>query len=136
MTGHASLRIITAHFDSVLMMTCTKGHVPPQMSAVMEFQSQQACTAAAVVNRGPGSQPCCAAGYADGSLRLFDLSTASLAWPAHSHSSSTAISHVEVSPDGRELLTLARSEHAVLLLALHALHIRHSALPFAANKVT
>ena len=79
-----------------------------QASAVMEFQSQQACTAAAVVRRG--STPCCAAGYADGCLRLFDLSTAALAWSAHHHSSGTAVFAVHPSPDGRELLTIARFE--------------------------
>ena len=77
-----------------------------QMSVLMEFQSQQACTAAAMVTRG--STPCCAAGYADGSLRLFDLSTAVLAWSARPHSSSQPIVCEEVSPDGKELLAIAR----------------------------
>lgn len=80
-----------------------------QMSAVMEFQSQQPCTAAAAVTRA--GTPCCAAGYADSGVRLFDLSTASLAWTAHGHSSGIAIAAVEVAPDGRELLALARSGH-------------------------
>lgn len=86
-----------------------------QMSALMEFQSQQACTAAAMVTRG--STPCCAAGYADATLRLFDLSTAALAWSARSYSSSQPIVHLEVSPDGRELLAIARSEEFAASLA-------------------
>ena len=79
-----------------------------QVSAVMEFQSQQCCTAAAVVSRG--STPCCAAGYADGCLRVFDLHTASLVWSAHHHSAGTAIMAVQSSPDAREILTIARCE--------------------------
>ena len=85
-----------------------------QMSAVMEFQSQQPCTAAAVVTHG--CTPCCAAGYADGCLRLFDLSTASLAWSAHHHNSGTAIMAVQSSPDGKELLTIARCERRLAQL--------------------
>lgn len=77
-----------------------------QVSAVMEFQSQQPCTVAAVVTRG--STPCCAAGYADGCLRLFDLSTAALAWSAYHHSAGAAIFAMHLSPDGMELLTIAR----------------------------
>ncbi len=69
----------------------------------MEFQSQQACTAAAIVSRG--SSPCCATG-------LFDLATASLAWTAQCHSSATALLAVELSPSGQELLTVARSVNA------------------------
>ena len=87
----------------MLLLLCTL-----QVSAVMEFQSLQPCTAAAVVTRG--SIPCCAAGYADGCLRLFDLSTASLAWSAQHQSSGTAIMAVQASPDGKELLTIARCE--------------------------
>lgn len=77
-----------------------------QVSAVMEFQSQQPCTATAVVRHG--GTPCCAAGYADGCLRLFDLSTAALAWSAHHHSSGTPILAAHASPDGKQLLTIAR----------------------------
>jgi len=77
---------------------------------VMEFQSQQACTAAAIVGRG--SSPCCATGYEGGCLRLFDLATASLACTAQCHSSATALLAVELSPSGKELLTVARSVNA------------------------
>ena len=77
---------------------------------MMEFQSQQACTAAAIVSRG--GSPCCATGYEGGCLRLFDLATASLAWTAQCHSSATALLAVELSPCGKELLTVARSVNA------------------------
>ncbi|DBA73164.1 TPA: hypothetical protein ACH3X2_010098 [Trebouxia sp. C0005] len=77
-----------------------------QACAVMEFQSQQACTAAAIVSRGGSA--CCAAGYEGGRLRLFDLATALLAWTAQCHSSATAVLAVELSPSGKELLTVAR----------------------------
>ena len=76
----------------------------------MEFQSQQACTAAAIVSRGGSA--CCAAGYEGGRLRLFDLATALLAWTAQCHSSATAVLAVELSPSGKELLTVARLVNA------------------------
>lgn len=78
-----------------------------QVCAVMEFQSQQACIAAAMVSRG--SSPCCAAGYDGGCLRLFDLATASLAWTAQCHSSASSLVAVELSSPGKEVLTVARS---------------------------
>jgi len=87
-----------------------------QVCAVMEFQSQQACTAAAIVSRG--TSPCCATGYEGGCLRLFDLATASLAWTAQCHSPATSILAVEVSPSGKELLTAARSGSIIVRLAL------------------
>ena len=83
-----------------------KHHACVQACAVMEFQSQQACTAAAMVSRG--GSPCCATGYEGGCLRLFDLATASLAWTSQCHSSATALLAVELSSCGKELLTVAR----------------------------
>ena len=77
-----------------------------QVCAVMDFQSQQACTAAAMLSRG--GAPCCAAGYQGGCLRLFDLVTASLLWSYDGPSPTQSIMALEPSCDGKQLLAVAR----------------------------
>lgn len=77
----------------------------------MDFQSQQACTAAAMVSRG-GSR-CCAAGYEGGCLRLFDLATASLVWSSEGPGQEDCVMALEPSVDGKQLLAVARYELCV-----------------------
>lgn len=72
----------------------------------MDFQSLQACTAAAVISRG--GNPCCVAGYDRGCLRLFDLATASLVWSSEGAGQADCIMAVEPSHDAKQLLAIAR----------------------------
>lgn len=77
-----------------------------QVCALMDFQSQQACTAAAMV--ATGTSHCCAAGYEGGCLRLFDLATASLVWSSEGAGQADCIMALEPSHDGKQLLAVAR----------------------------
>ena len=83
-------------------------HLDPfvQVCALMDFQSQQACTAAAVMNSG--GAPWCVAGYEGGCLRLFDLATASLVWSSEGAGRAGSIMAIEPSPDAKQLLAIAR----------------------------
>jgi hypothetical protein len=55
----------------------------------------------------------CAAGYDDGSLRIFDVSSASVSWASHRHHD--GIVAVEASADGDRLLSASR--HRICLPA-------------------